>query len=635
MTIQNANFPSQHPTLSLDFARTRQLDPRITFSRISSGTYFDQNGVLQTALAGVARFDHDPTTGESLGLLVEEARTNSVTYSDFQSGWSTTELTVVPNAAVAPDGTMTATKLIPTTATSWHFIDKASSLTSSQRCVSVFVKAAEISEVYVGIYAYTGQGGVFDLTTGTTSSTGATITPYPNGWYRVSYQVSYAGRYTLVIHPGTRTNTVAGNGVDGIYVWGAQYENGASFPTSYIPTPATFTSRASTATYYDANGVIQTAGIDVARSNAYFPDENGIFRPAGLLLEAAGTNYRPISTPAPSGIVSTSSRVSLSTTTQTTPANTQDALLHEALISVSSTQEYFQGYAFIPTTGKIVTSVFVKNISATKIRLSGDPSNQGYYSGINSTIDFTVSPPTITKGTGVGSGPLIEAGLVPLPNGWYRAYQVIDLDISSVTPPNGKTRASVPVFVNGVSGQQFLSWGYQIEAGNYPTSYIPTSGSTVTRAADVSSSSTVTRSADVAEITGNNFSSWYNQRAGTWLSGSTGDGFILTVSTNASNRYYLQSNSGNGYSMQTAGVVQFNKGVSGFTRASIAYSPESSNVATDGTVQAAVNSTLIPTANSLKIGMGVNNDFQGLKRISRLAYWPTRLPDATLQALTR
>jgi hypothetical protein len=63
-----------------------------------------------------------------------------------------------------------------------------------------------------------------------------------------------------------------------------------SFPTSYIPTPATFTSRASSATYYDASGVIQTANTNVARSAAYFPDSNGVMKPAGLLLEAAGTN---------------------------------------------------------------------------------------------------------------------------------------------------------------------------------------------------------------------------------------------------------------------------------------------------------------------------------------------------------
>ena len=44
----------------------------------------------------------------------------------------------------------------------------------------------------------------------------------------------------------------------------------------------------------------------------------------------------------------------------------------------------------------------------------------------------------------------------------------------------------------------------QMEQGAFPTSYIPTSGSTVTR------------SSDIATITGTNFSSWYNQTEGTF-----------------------------------------------------------------------------------------------------------------------
>jgi hypothetical protein len=77
MTIK-ALFPTVLPTLNLDFANTKVLDPRITFTRASTGTFVGGNGLIQTAASGVPRFDHNPTTGESLGLLVEEARTNSI-----------------------------------------------------------------------------------------------------------------------------------------------------------------------------------------------------------------------------------------------------------------------------------------------------------------------------------------------------------------------------------------------------------------------------------------------------------------------------------------------------------------------------------------------------------------------------
>ena len=72
------NFPTIKPSLNLNFAKQKRLDSRITFTRASGATYFDSAGVMQTAGNGVARFDHDPITGESLGFLIEEQRTNSI-----------------------------------------------------------------------------------------------------------------------------------------------------------------------------------------------------------------------------------------------------------------------------------------------------------------------------------------------------------------------------------------------------------------------------------------------------------------------------------------------------------------------------------------------------------------------------
>jgi len=65
--------------LDLRFALQKTLDPRVTFTRASTGTYVGSDGLIATAATDAPRFDHNPTTGESLGLLVEEARTNSVT----------------------------------------------------------------------------------------------------------------------------------------------------------------------------------------------------------------------------------------------------------------------------------------------------------------------------------------------------------------------------------------------------------------------------------------------------------------------------------------------------------------------------------------------------------------------------
>jgi len=76
------------PSFQRDFASLKTLDhgtgPAITFTRASNATFFDANGVLQTAANDVPRFDHSQDgAASSLGLLIEEARTNSIPNSQM------------------------------------------------------------------------------------------------------------------------------------------------------------------------------------------------------------------------------------------------------------------------------------------------------------------------------------------------------------------------------------------------------------------------------------------------------------------------------------------------------------------------------------------------------------------------
>jgi hypothetical protein len=81
MSIQQ-NFPAISPSLSLNLARSKTLDPRITFTRTSSGTRTNSQGLVEVVSANTPRFDHsyDPVSGtvRSLGLLIEESRTNLI-----------------------------------------------------------------------------------------------------------------------------------------------------------------------------------------------------------------------------------------------------------------------------------------------------------------------------------------------------------------------------------------------------------------------------------------------------------------------------------------------------------------------------------------------------------------------------
>jgi hypothetical protein len=250
MTIK-ALYPAIRPTLSLDFAKSKVLDPRITFTRASTATFVGSNGLIQSAGSGAARFDHNQVTLESLGLLVEEARTNLVLRSEeFDNAtWSKGNLTVTANATTAPDGTLTADKLVENTANAERNVSTVATFTGSVvYTFSVFAKAAERSKFQIYLYSGASPGGAnFDLATGTTASPGASMVQYPNGWYKcsVTYTHASSGVKGIAILPAVLFSPIGyqGDGVSGLYVWGAQLEAGA-FPTSYIPTSGATATRA-------------------------------------------------------------------------------------------------------------------------------------------------------------------------------------------------------------------------------------------------------------------------------------------------------------------------------------------------------------------------------------------------------
>jgi hypothetical protein len=105
----------KNASLDLKFADNKSLVDAvtgaslITFARAYSGTFVDSAGVLQTAAIDVPRFDHNPTTGESLGLLVEEPRTNLLLNSGTLSTQSVTVTAVAHTLSFTGTGTITLT----------------------------------------------------------------------------------------------------------------------------------------------------------------------------------------------------------------------------------------------------------------------------------------------------------------------------------------------------------------------------------------------------------------------------------------------------------------------------------------------------------------------------------------------
>jgi len=264
------NFPNTRPSLNLNFARSKTLDPRITFSRTTTGTYVDESGFIRDAAADEPRFDHDPVTGECLGLLIEEQRENLVPYSEDFSQWTLpSSITITSNNIVSPDGTQNADLVSTTTNESGPYV----SITASQNTtytLSVFLKYGNTPTIRLrDLDGGTNPGHhiIFNLLTQTFSSAlnldNYGYIPYLNGWYRV-WMTFTTGSYTNLSLQVRSASEVSGD--ETFYAWGGQIEEGA-FPTSYIPTSG------STATRNPDN--VSMTGTNF--SDWYNPSEGSIY----------------------------------------------------------------------------------------------------------------------------------------------------------------------------------------------------------------------------------------------------------------------------------------------------------------------------------------------------------------------
>lgn len=111
-------MPAMKPSLLLDFANSRQLSPRVTFTRASTAWRFNRRGLLVPAASNEPRFDHDPVTLACRGLLIEEARTNLLLHNRdlTQAAWVKTNITATRDQVGIDGAANTATRIAATAA---------------------------------------------------------------------------------------------------------------------------------------------------------------------------------------------------------------------------------------------------------------------------------------------------------------------------------------------------------------------------------------------------------------------------------------------------------------------------------------------------------------------------------------
>jgi hypothetical protein len=459
-SVGNGLFNSA--SLDLHFAKTKSLVDATTganlvdFTRASSGTYVDSQGVIRTATTNLR------THSESILLA---------------NGYSSVSATLTSSSIVTPTGASSgASLLVPdsgadtgnSTSGSTNFGSGLFLTSGVVYTSSIFVKSAGSAVLRLRNNA---AGGIFDYVlsgAGSAPSTtselqGATIQSLPDGWYRCSW--TYTAKATA---PGSRGDywaikTDVSDGTSGIYLWGAQLEQSTTVG-EYIPTTSTINS-APRFDHDPTTGESLGLLVEEQRSNIFLQSERIDQSPWTLTLASvvAETSVLPNGGNSAYKLVPDSgSGAGLCRQNPTLADNTVYT------ISIFAKAAGFSQF-FIQLFDKAGTFAQSRTIDLSTGGVSGSETG----SSITSAVNYG--------------------------NGWYRLILANVNSLSGATTPNVRFR--VAGTGDGTSGIYF--WGAQLEAGAFPTSYIPTSGTTATRAADV------------ASISGSNFSSWYRQDEGT------------------------------------------------------------------------------------------------------------------------
>ena len=185
------------------------------FSRASSATVLNKDGLIETVGSGQPRIDYkDDSKG---ALLLEPQRTNAMRYSSDFSQWSIkSNVTINSNVGLAPDGTLSADRIVFNGATNARVEDTAQGIDAfsytNDRPISVWLKS---------------ESGTTTVQLGSSSSYLLTVT-VTEEWQRFTY-ISKQG--FARIRSDNATSVLA---------WGYQFETNGdvslSYATSYIPT---------------------------------------------------------------------------------------------------------------------------------------------------------------------------------------------------------------------------------------------------------------------------------------------------------------------------------------------------------------------------------------------------------------
>ena len=303
--------------------------------------------------------------------------------------------------------------------------------------VCLFVNDGSIDKS--AFFNLTGSGSIGD----TNNLTSASIESVGNGWYRCSIVANYTAGDEIRVYPSIQNDFSTSD--KSVYIQDAQLNEGTLKP--YFPT---------------------TNRQDVPRLDY----SNGC---PCLLLEPQRTNLLTYSEQFDNGAWS-KLNATITANSTTSPDGTTNA---DRLVESATTGIHRISKSFTPTaTGSFTSSVIAKADARIWIAIQND------FGSNNTTQLFNLDTGQIGSQTGLGG----TANIISIGNGWYRCIlttstSTLNAGACNIYVSSGNNTSSYTG--DGTSGVYI--WGAQLEAGSYPTSYIPTTSASVTRVADAAS----------------------------------------------------------------------------------------------------------------------------------------------------
>ena len=202
---------------------------------------------LKTAAADAPRFEYSASDGQSVGLLIEQQFTQLVQYSeefDNTAQWTGAGMSIQPNSAPAPDGSLSADLLVEADEVSGNnshyvrqFVSVAGIAAGQTYTLSIYAKAA--GRNHAAIYTSIGGAaavGIFSLVDGSVTYNNGNGTwssqDCGNGWFRLqlTFTTVNANNHSVYFYTAQNATTYAytGNGYGSVLLWGANLTQTAS-----------------------------------------------------------------------------------------------------------------------------------------------------------------------------------------------------------------------------------------------------------------------------------------------------------------------------------------------------------------------------------------------------------------------